>query len=378
MRIFFITHTYSLDGSGGGEQFVSSFLQELRRKKHEVFVFAAGGKEFAEKEKQLGLQVYHCPTLGHHALHKFEYLLLCWKAVLLARKFKPDVIHAQNDVFPGTIGHFVKKAVKRPLVVAVEYLSDQAVSLNLKAVFALNKAFLPRLDFDRIVSWSNFVVEQFFLPWGIGREKIVLIPGAVNLKRFLSESRPGKRISSFGKHIIVSAKPLHSTNASGISYVIKAMAFVAKKHPEWKYVIVGEGQSRPALEQLVKQLGLEKNVFFTGGLPSSEIPAVYAASQIVAHSFAFKATTSIALIESMAAGKAIVATDSGEVKPTVADTALLPRQKDEKSIAKALTRLIEDKRLRKRLGVRARKRALGLFSIKSVVDRFEHLYKELE
>ncbi|MDP2973651.1 MAG: glycosyltransferase family 4 protein, partial [Candidatus Diapherotrites archaeon] len=216
MRIFFITHTYSLGGSGGGEQFCYNFLKELRRRGHQVFVFTAGGKQFAAEEKKLGLQVYHCPTLGHHAFHKFEYVLFAWKAALLAKKFRPDVIHAQNDVFPALIGRFVKWRVGKPLVVAVEYLSDQAVSLNLKIVFVLNKLLLPKIAADTFVSWSKFVVDKFFIPWGIERKKIHIVPGAVNVKAFLKKNKPHPKLAAIGKNLIVSAKPLHKTNAAGI------------------------------------------------------------------------------------------------------------------------------------------------------------------
>lgn len=378
MKIFFITHTYSIGGSGGGEQFVSNFLQELRKKGHEVMVFTPGGRGFEAKEKALGLQVYHCPVIGHHAFHKFEYVLMSWKAVLLARKFKPDVIHAQNDVFPGLIGCIVKLFTGAPLVCAVEYLSDQAVSLNLKTVFALNKFLLPKIGFDIIISWSNFVVEKFFLPWGMPQKKIKIIPGAVDVETYSKKVASHKMLLDKGKNWIVSAKPLHSTNAKGISYIIKAMPTVAKKHPDWKYAIVGAGQSKPMLEKLVKELSLEKNVFFFGGLPNKDIPSVYSAAEIVAHSFAFKATTSIALMESMAAGKAIVATASGEVAPTVGDTALLPKQKDSTSIALALNKLIENPALRKELGKKAQKRAIKHFSITSVVIQFEKIYAGLQ
>ncbi len=373
MRIFFITHTYSLAGSGGGEQFCSNFLKELGHRGYQVFVFTAGGKQFAAAEKRLGLQVYHCPVAGHHAFHKFEYVLFAWKAASLALRFKPDVIHAQNDVFPALIGSVVRWRTKKPLVVAVEYLSDQAVSLNLKIVFALNKLLLPKIAADAFVSWSKFVVEQFFTPWGIERKKIHIVPGAVNLKPFLRKSKPHPLLARIGENLIVSAKPLHKTNAAGISYVIRAMHYVAKKHPEWKYVVVGDGQSKEMLQNLVKELNLQ-NVFLVGAVPNSDMPAVYAAAQIVAHSFAFKATTSIALIESMAAGKAIVATDSGEVKPTVADAALLAKQKNERSIADTIIKLIENPALREQLEAKARQRAKQLYSIEGVVNRFEEIY----
>ncbi|MDP2973533.1 MAG: glycosyltransferase family 4 protein, partial [Candidatus Diapherotrites archaeon] len=204
-----------------------------------------------------------------------------------------------------------------------------------------------------------------------------IVPGAVDLKPFLRKSRKHPLLAGIGGSLIVSAKPLHSTNAVGISYIIKAMAIVAKKHPKWRYAIVGDGQSKPELQQLVDELNLQKNVFLVGALPNSEVPRVYAAAEIVAHSFAFKATTSIALMESKAAGKAIVATDSGEVRPTVAGTALLARQKDEKSIAAALLQFIEDPALRERKGKAARQRAVEEYAIEGVVDKFMQIYKEV-
>ncbi len=377
MRIFFITHTYSLLGGGGGELFCSDFLKELVKRRHKIFVFTTKGEDFSAEEKKLGIEVFHASCFGHHAFHKFEYLMQANKAVELAKKFNPDIIHAQNDVFPALIGEKVKKATGAPLVASIEYLSDKAVSLNLKIVFLFNKFFLPRIKFDKLVSWSRFVIDSYFLPWKIPKRKIVLIPGAVDVSAFLKKSKPHAKLKQFGKNLIVSAKPIHTTNAMGLLQTIKAMKFVSEKFSDWKFVVVGEGEKRSWLQDVVKELKLEKNVVFAGGINAEEIPSVYAAAEIVVHSFAFKATTSIALIESMAAQKAIVATDFGEVANTVGGTAVLVEPNNPESIAKGIIKLIENPKLRKELGEKARKRAMKNFSMPAIVDRFEKLYKEL-
>ncbi|MDD5148281.1 MAG: glycosyltransferase family 4 protein [Candidatus ainarchaeum sp.] len=377
MRIFFITHTYSLRGGGGGELFCSDFLKELSKRGHKIFVFTTKSDSFPKEEKALGLEVFKAGCFGHHAFHKFEYLAQAGRAAELAKRFKPDIIHAQNDAFPALIGERVKKATKAPLVASVEYLSDKAVSVNLKIVFLFNKFFLPRIKFDRLVSWSRFVIDSYLLPWKIPKHKITLIPGAVDVSAFLKKTKPHAKLKRLGKNLIVSAKPIHSTNAAGILQTIRAMKFVSEKHADWKFVVVGDGEKRGWLEDSVKELHLEKNVLFTGTIPAEEIPEVYSAAEIVVHSFAFKATTSIALIESMAAEKAIVATDFGEVAGTVAGTAVLVSPNDPESIAKGIIKLIENPKLRKKLGKKARARAVKHFSMKAIVDRFEELYREL-
>jgi len=377
MRIFFITHTYSLRGGGGGEAFCNDFLREMRKRKHEIFVFTTQSDDFSREEQELGIKVFKAKSLGHHAFHKFEYILQGNKASELAKDFRPDIIHAQNDVFPAMIGEKAKKQTGAPLVASIEYLSDKAVSLNLKLVFWFNKFFLPRIKFDKIVSWSEFVIENYLLPWGIPKSKIALIPGAVDVSNFTKKIKPHPKLKQFGKKLIVSAKPLHSTNAMGIEQTIKAMKIVSEKFPEWKFVVVGEGEKRKALGELVTHLKLQKNVFFTGQIPAEQIPSVYAAAEIVVHSFAFKATTSIALIESMAAAKPIVATDFGEVKNTVGNTGILVKPKNPDSIANGIIKLIQSPKLRKQFGARARQRALAKFTIKAIADSFEKLYKGL-
>ena len=167
MRIFYITHTYSLEGGGGGEVFCTNFLKELSRRGHKIFVFTASRVRFPEKEKELGIEVFTPEVFLHHALHKFQYALLYPKAIKLARKFNPDIIHAQNDVFPAFIGSKVKNAMGVPLVAAVEYLSDKNVSLNLTLTYSINKLLLPKLNYDKIVSWSRYVIDNFFIPWKI-------------------------------------------------------------------------------------------------------------------------------------------------------------------------------------------------------------------
>ena len=65
MRVFFITHTYSIGGSGGGEQFVSNFLQEARRKGHEFLVFATTADSWRNENMQqnIGGETIHTLVL---------------------------------------------------------------------------------------------------------------------------------------------------------------------------------------------------------------------------------------------------------------------------------------------------------------------------
>jgi len=378
MRIFYITHTFSLDvkQGGGGEIYCSYLLRELHRQGHEIFVFTVGGKP-SKSERQLGINVFRVPSIGHHALHKFEYLLFFWKAIKLAREFKADIVHAQNDVLPGLIAHFVKWRLKIPFLLGMEYISENAHSLNLKLVYLLNKFLTPVLNYDFVVSMSNFNVNKYLLKWGVSKNKSKVIPVGIDLNEFKPTTPSKELIQKFGKNLIISIKPLYSTNAEGIKYIIHAFKQVVGKHPEYKYLIIGDGEKKKELLELVNSLDLGENVHFLPPKPHSVLPEIYSSAEFMVHSFVYEATTSMGLIDSLACGVPLVVTDSGEVKNASQGAVVLAKPKDENSIAEAMLKLIENPSLRKELGANARKIAEEKFSIEKVANDFISIYKKL-
>jgi glycosyltransferase involved in cell wall biosynthesis len=86
-----------------------------------------------------------------------------------------------------------------------------------------------------------------------------------------------------------------------------------------------------------------------------------------------------ALLEYMAAGRAIVATAVGATPEVIADGVhgLLVPPGDEKRLADAIARLLEDRDLAQRLGAAARRRALDHYSREAMVGRFEDFYQSL-
>jgi len=375
MRIFFITHTYSLEGGGGGEVNVAGILRQLC-KDNEVFLFTPDCPHFAE-EKKLGLQVYRAKAWGHPAFHKIEYALQAGKAVELARKFRPDVIHAHNDVFPALIGDRIKKKLKIPLSVYIECISKKTNSWNMKMVYETNRFFLPKINADVMISMSKFNADNYLIPWGIPKEKIPVIPAGIDTEKMKPVKPDSKLLKKYGKHILVSMRPLHTTHAKGIAWIIRAMKIVHKKHPKYKYLIFGDGSGKQMLQELVKELGLEDTVKFPGAVAYEKVRAIYCASEFMVHSFSFETSTSISLIDSLACGRPVIATDSGEIKYAFGEAAIIVPQEDEKALADAMNRLIESPKLRKQMEKKSRKLAVERYSIGSVAKMFEKEFAKI-
>jgi glycosyltransferase involved in cell wall biosynthesis len=157
---------------------------------------------------------------------------------------------------------------------------------------------------------------------------------------------------------------------------VRAAAKVGNDFPQATFHIAGEGELRRGLEQLARELGLAGRLFLEGSV--AEIPAFLAELDIAVLCSESEGMSN-ALLEYMAAGKAIVATTVGANGQLIENNVhgLLISPGDPSQLASAIRRLIQDPDLARRLGKAARRRVQACYSREAMVRRFEAFYQEL-
>jgi glycosyltransferase involved in cell wall biosynthesis len=157
---------------------------------------------------------------------------------------------------------------------------------------------------------------------------------------------------------------------------VRAAALVAITHPRVTFHIAGEGELRPALEKLADQLGLANRLFLPGTV--QDVPG-FLAKLHVAVLCSRSEGMSNAILEYMAAGKAIVATAvGGNVQLLEHERhGLLVPPGDPHYLAEAMRRLLDDPALALRLAQAARRRVEERYSRQAMVRRFEAFYHDL-
>jgi L-malate glycosyltransferase len=157
---------------------------------------------------------------------------------------------------------------------------------------------------------------------------------------------------------------------------LQAAAKLSQTFPAVEFVLVGDGPLRPGLEQLAAELGIKEKVAFVG--ERHDIPAMLA-SLDVSVLISSSESLSNAILESMAAGVPVVATEVGGnpelVKP--GETGLLVPPGDQEKLVQALARLVRDPDLRSQYAARSKEFARAHFHIDEVCRRFEQLYMTL-
>jgi glycosyltransferase involved in cell wall biosynthesis len=160
-----------------------------------------------------------------------------------------------------------------------------------------------------------------------------------------------------------------------IALLVHAFAAASQRQKNMWLLLAGDGPLRPDVESLAVQCGVHDRVRFLGW--TENLGALYATLDICALS-SLNEGTPVAIIEAMAAARAVVATSVGGVADVVEDgrTGLLVRSGDSDGFAAALHRLAENPAERLALGAAARREVARRFSSERLVDDIDRLYHE--
>ena len=163
---------------------------------------------------------------------------------------------------------------------------------------------------------------------------------------------------------------------------IRAAAQVHRQFPQTRFLIIGsalfqEQSYESEIRNLVRELGLEACVEFTGF--RVDVAAAIGDLEILVHASTTGEPFGQVVIEGMAAGKPVVATNGGGIPEIVRDgvSGLLVPMNDHEAMAMAICRLLEDPEMAKRMGSFGQQRVREYFTIQQTASKVERLYDDL-
>jgi glycosyltransferase involved in cell wall biosynthesis len=213
---------------------------------------------------------------------------------------------------------------------------------------------------------------------GLPDERIHWIPGAADLPRF--DAGDGQAIREefkLGRAPVVVSVARFAANR-GHEQLLAGFRQLLRRLPEARLLLVGKGERRDRLEQLVAELGLGHHVIFTG-YRDRDLPQVLAAADCFALMAAGSDESCRAALEAMAAGRPVVARAVGALPETVVDgeTGLLVGDESAGAVAAALTEILGDPARARAMGEMGRRRASAEFSPERSVTIVEAIYRSV-
>jgi glycosyltransferase involved in cell wall biosynthesis len=347
----------------GGQSQVRYTVLGLRERGHKAVLVAQPDGELLKRMSE-GLDLV---PLGPR---KEVDLAAAWRLSRVLKKMSPVVIHAHDPhaVSMAATALSIASPSPRPVLVAsrrIEFrIGHNSFSRwkysEVDHFLAISAAVRDRLVADGIPARKISVVHE-----GVDVERVVHLPnGNVHAALYLPTHAPV--VGTIGA--LVAQKAQH--------HLIDAAAIVTKEVPDVRFVILGEGELRPSLEEHIKHLHLTRHVFLAGFRP--DVLELLKDFDVFALS-SIQEGLCTSLIDAMAASKPAVATAVGGVPEVIADgeTGFLVPAKDDKALAERIVRLLKDQGLRQRMGEAGLARARQHFTVERMVQATADAYEQI-
>lgn len=293
-----------------------------------------------------------------------------------ARRHGIDIVHSYS--FYGNVFAIPPARLSAPVVVA----SVRDRGLYLTPMQQRVQRHICRLA-DRVLVNAQ-AVKDWLVNDGFPASRISIIANGVDISRFQARANPIALRRSLGlpdaARLVAVVSRLHKLK--GIEDFLHAAAMVAAAHSDVHFLVVGEPSPVDdvaylnGLSALADGLGIGNRVTFTGR--RDDVPALLSAVDVSVMPSLNEALSNV-LLESMAAGAPVVATDVGGTTEALEDgrSGIVIQPADPPALAAAIDRLLRDPELARALGARARQTIADRFSLERMVASTAAIYEEL-
>jgi glycosyltransferase involved in cell wall biosynthesis len=286
------------------------------------------------------------------------------------RRWRPDIVQTQLPT-SDWIGRLVARAAGVPTVIS------SVRGRNLDKPWW--QRFLDRSTArfaDRVVFNSAAGLPEAIRREGIRPEQAVHIPNGVAIPAPVPPERVAalRQSLGIGNTATVLGTVGRLSPPKGHDILLAALPSVLARHPDTILWLVGDGPLRNSLERQAKTLGIAEKVRFLGS--RDDVPELLAAIDLVIQPSRFEGMPN-AVMEAMAAGKPVVATDVDAVPTLITDgeDGWLTEPEHPVHLAETILQALESPH-RAAIGHAAQAKMQAHFPLERMVDAYEQLYRQ--
>ena len=353
--------------SSSADTLLRERVLSLRARGHDNHIVCADGP-YVRPLRAAGIPVATVPIP-----RGLNPVLLAWSLVRIwtvLRRVKPDVVHTHCSV-PGIVGRLAARLAGVPVVVhTVHGFAFHRDSRGVMPALAIAVERLAGRLTDLLLSQNREDMARALDHRIVTPERLRWIGNGIALERFAPET---PRPEAGGPVIITCVARLEPVKNHLL--LLEAARLLKDRDRRFELWLVGDGQGRARYRSTCAAWGLGSHVHFLGY--RDDVPHVLAKSDIGTLT-SLKEGIPRAVLEAMAAGLPVVATDVTGTREVVrdGDTGLLVPPHDAPGLAAALERLIDDPALRERMGARGREVVRSGFDEAEIVRNLERVYAE--
>lgn len=306
-------------------------------------------------------------------VERFWNIIKLFKIISFLRKEKFDILHSYL-FHANIIGRICGKLAGIPIII-----SSIRVCEKRRSHLWLDRITNRMVNLEICVSKEvkNFTIEKA----GISEHKLeVAENGITDIFFDAVTSCKNKKEEIKGKlgldNSLIVGTIARSSEQKGIEYLLHAVKRIIKQFPDITFIIAGEGLWMKKLGDLSIGLGISDKVKFLGF--TDDIPEILSVMDIFVLPSLWEGMPNVVL-EAMAAGKPVIATDTGGSKDIIDSNinGVLVEPGNSEALAEAILKLLGNPEQRQRLGESARETVKERFPIDKMVSKTEQIYTRL-
>jgi glycosyltransferase involved in cell wall biosynthesis len=359
VTLTFITYHLNV---GGAERQLYYLIRELDKTKYSIYLITLWPGDVMQRQ----FEAAGATVVPIHKTWKFD-LTLFFRLTKFIRRVRPDVVHCQ--LYTANIwGRIAAVLAGCKKIIVSERNCDELwkTRIHFGVERILNRYATTFLgNSQRVCSYSE---EKLHLPKGTYR----LMYNGVDTTEF--RPREAAIPAPNTGPVIGTVANLHPRKDLGS--FLRMAARLLERFPDARFRVIGRGPEKDTLIQLARKLGIEERVDITWA--SDNVRDIYHSFDVFVLSSVHEGFANV-IIEAMASGLPVVATDVGGAREAIEEgqTGFVVPTGDPEILAERVGRILEDPLLSAKMGRAGRNRAVQQFSLRAMVRRYDDLYDKL-
>lgn len=341
----------------GGQIVTCTLLKNMNREKYQVSLFVLS--PYVKNRLTLMLQQENVPVnfvkinLDYNYVRSIEILYWLDNSI---KKYEPDIIHVHLDTLYTWFWAIIRK---KYILFTIHSEAKRIYNRISGFLFQI----LKKKNLITVIGVSKGISKHFCEVFGA--ESAITIYNPVEISNFKCE-----RNTNENKNEIRFVHVARFSPVKNHKLLINSFAQLHKMRKNTSLMLIGDGQNLHDIKMYVSQLHLNKSIKFIGAV--DDVTSFLKQSDVFVLSSKFEAFP-VSVLEAMAAGLPIISTKVGGLPEVVRDNGILVEPENVNELANAMQRLVDDKKLRVKMGMLSKK-YVEQYSVENIIKQYEQLY----
>jgi glycosyltransferase involved in cell wall biosynthesis len=354
--------------------YVYNMSKKFIEKGHKITIITRGSWNKSQREVIDGINVIKAPYLPIYPFYIHLHGVFVNK-IFKSIESQIDVVHIHTPLSPLVKTSLpIITIVHTPMLIDYNYVNITSIHSLLSKISARFVSYpleLKLLQASDVVTTVSRSIAQELKEYHFDPDEVVVIGNGVDEKFFV----PAQNTIDDDKYIMYAG---HIDREKGLFDLVDCGEYICNQRSDISFILAGRGRDLDKLKKKVRKLGLQDKFIFLGQVGKDQLVQLYQNATLFAFPSYHEGLPTV-LLEAMSCGLPVIATDVRGNRDLISSgkNGILVPSRSPKEIADAILRLLDDEKMRRKLGKNARETIEEQYTWDEISNRMVKCYESL-